>query len=271
MMPSKIENNATKLADIAGIKIYRGVTTGYNPAFIISDEERDTLFIKDAKNKDVIKNLLQGRNIRKWYYKESNENIVQTGYDINIPDEYPSIYTHLLKYEEELVSRTDQGKNWWNLRACQYYPEFECCYKIIWGLTADKWAFALDTKKHYLPSNGYILTSTNIPIKYILGLLNSKLMNHYFTYIGVMTAGGAYTLKAATISALPFKIAKDTNEIEVVVQRILTIKENDHNADISSLEQQIDLLVYRLYDMTYDEILIIDPETPIVRDEYEVI
>lgn len=76
-------------------------------------------------------------------------------------------------------------------------------------------------------------------------------------------------MKAATISALPFKIAKDTSEIETIVQQILTIKENDHNADVSSLEQQIDLLVYRLYGLTYDEVLIIDPETSITREEYE--
>ena len=86
-----------------------------------------------------------------------------------------------------------------------------------------------------------------------------------------MTAGGAYTLKAATISALPFKIAKETSEIETIVQQILTIKENDHNADVSSLEQQIDLLVYRLYGLSYDEVLIIDPETQITREKYRKI
>ena len=150
-----------------------------------------------------------------------------------------------------------------------YYPHFEKNKKIIWGLTADKWAFTMDEAKHYLPSNGYILTSNIFSIEYILGLLNSKLMQHYFSYIGVMTAGGAYTLKAATISALPFKIAHNTSDIANIVQEVLSIKTNNHDADVSLLENKIDILVYKLYGLNYDEVLIVDSETPITREEYE--
>ena len=212
--------------------------------------------------------MLQGRNIRKWYYNESNENLIHTGFDINIEMYYPTVYKHLEQYQNELIERADQGKKWYNLRACKYYPEFEKKEKIIWGLTADKWAFTLDEEKHYLPSNGYILTSPKLPIRYILGLLNSKLMQHYFSYIGVMTAGGAYTLKAATISALPFKIAHDTSDIANIVQEVLSIKTNNHDADVSLLENKIDILVYKLYGLNYDDVLIIDPKTPITREEY---
>ena len=213
--------------------------------------------------------MLQGRNIRKWYYNESGENLLQTGYDINIPKHYPLIYSHLFQFYTQLIERSDQGVNWWNLRACQYYSEFEQPEKIIWGLTADKWAFTLDKKQHYLPSNGYILTSSCVPIRYILAMLNSKLMHFYFGYIGVMTAGGAYTLKAATISALPFKLAKNMDVLAGIVDDILDIKYKNHNADVSDKEKQIDLFVYHLYELTYDEVLIVDPDTPITREEYE--
>ena len=93
-------------------------------------------------------------------------------------------------------------------------------------------------------------------------------MQHYFSYSGVMTAGGAYTLKAATISALPFKIAHNTSDIANIVQEVLSIKTNNHDADVSLLENKIDILVYKLYGLNYDEVLIIDPETPITREEY---
>ena len=138
-------------------------------------------------------------------------------------------------------------------------------------MTADKWAFTLDTKQHYLPSNAYILTSEKIPIRYILGLLNSKLMCYYFGFIGVMTAGGAYTLKAATIEALPFVIGSKEfqKKISTMVDSILKVKKRNKQEDVSSLENDIDLLVYHLYGLTYDEVLIVDPETPITREEYE--
>ena len=139
-----------------------------------------------------------------------------------------------------------------------YYKEFEQSEKIIWGLTADKWAFALDTEQHYLPSNGYILTSKTIPTKYILGLLNSKLLQHYFGYIGIMTAGGAYTLKAATISSLPFKIINDKSKVITLVDNILRSKNEDHNADISKLEVELNSLVYAIYELSEEEITTIE-------------
>jgi len=94
-------------------------------------------------------------------------------------------------------------------------------------------------------------------------------MHHYFHYIGVMTAGGAYTLKAATISALPFKMPNEYGSIVKNVEAILLAKHNDKQADTTSLENQIDILVYHLYGLTYDEVLIVDPDTPITREEYE--
>ena len=260
MLKEKIEKGHQLLKDVDGIKIYRGVTTGYNPAFIVSNEQRNRLIAEDCRNASIIKNMLQGRNIRKWYYNESEDNLLQTGYDIDIENSFPSIYKHLLQFEKELVARADQGVKWYNLRACKYYGEFEKSEKIIWGLTADKWAYTLDTEQHYLPSNAYILTSETIPIRFILGLLNSKLLHYYFGFIGVMTAGGAYTLKAATIEALPIAIGtkEQQKEIALKVDSILNIKAKDKQADVSSIESEIDRLIYNLYGLSDNEIKIVE-------------
>lgn len=254
----RIETGRILLGNVEGVNIYRGVTTGYNPAFIINEEKRKELISAEPKNAKIIKKLLQGRNIRKWYYNESEEYLLQTGYDIDISAQYPTILEHLNVYYEPMVLRSDQGKKWWNLRACQYYDEFEKPEKIIWGLTADKWAYTLDTESHYLPSNGYILTSSKIPTKYILGLLNSKLLHYYFGFIGVMTAGGAYTLKAATISALPFVDAGDYEPVINLVDQILSAKKHDPKVDVSVLEAEIDRFVYQLYGLTEEEIKIVE-------------
>ena len=259
-LKEKIESGNTLLKNIEGVHVYRGVTTGYNPAFIISNEQREELIAQDSKNADIIKNMLQGRNIRKWYYNESNEYLLQTGFDTDIENQYPLTYKYLLQYKNELETRADQGKKWHNLRACKYYGEFERSEKIIWGLTADKWAYTLDTKQHYLPSNGYILTSDQLPIHFILGLLNSKVLHHYFSYIGVMTAGGAYTLKASTIEALPIpgSTASQQKEIIALVNRILMIKKEDPQANVATMEADIDRQVYELYGLTEDDIKIVE-------------
>ena len=282
MLKEKIEKKHVLLKDIEGVKIYRGVTTGYNPAFIISNEQRDSLIAKDYKNSQVIKNMLQGRNIRKWYYNESKENLLFipwhfplennniSGASIEaenaLKEQYPSIYYRLSQYKKELVLRnkdeTGIRYEWYALQRCaaSYYDEFEKSEKIIWGLTADKWAFTLDIKKNYLPSNAYILTSKNIPIKFILGLLNSKLLHYYFGFIGVMTAGGAYTLKAATIESLPIAVGtrEQQKEIALKVDSILNTKAEDKQADVSSTENEIDHLVYELYGLSEEDIKIVE-------------
>ena len=268
-LKEKIDGDHQVLKDIEGIKVYRGVTTGYNPAFIISNEQRDRLIAEDINNKQIIKNMLQGRNIRKWYFNESEENLIFTRRGIDIED-FPSIRTHLFTFYNNLKPKTpddnSEGRKpgnykWFEiLDNTAYYLEFEKSEKIIWGLTADKWAYTLDTEQHYLPSNAYILTSETIPIKFILGLLNSKLLHYYFGFIGVMTAGGAYTLKAATIEALPIAIGNKElqREIALKVESILNAKAKNKQTDVSSAEKEIDILVYNLYGLSEDEIKIVE-------------
>ncbi|CAG9889093.1 Eco57I restriction-modification methylase domain-containing protein [Bacteroides ovatus] len=269
MLKEKIENGHLSLKNIEGVKIYRGVTTGYNPAFIISNEQRYKLIAEDHNNSKIIKNMLQGRNIRKWYYNESEENLIFTRRGTDI-EKFPFIKKHLYGFYDNLKPKTPEDSTkgrkpgnykWFEiLDNTAYYREFEKSEKIIWGLTADKWAYTLDTEQHYLPSNAYILTSETIPIRFILGLLNSKLLRYYFGFIGVMTAGGAYTLKASTIEALPIAIGtkQQQKEIALKVENILNAKATNKQTDVSSSEHEIDCLVYNLYGLSENEIKIVE-------------
>jgi hypothetical protein len=247
-LKTKIEKAGKKLGKVGGVAVYRGVTTGCNPAFIIDEAKAQELIQDDEKNAGIIKPLLQGRNIRKWIYNDNKDFLLLTEYDINVQKEYPSIYQYIKQFRNELKVRADQGSKWYNLRTCTYYPSFEK-EKIIWGLTADKWAFAYDDKGHYLPSNGYILTSKKVPVKYLLGLLNSRVLQYYFKFIGVMTAGGAFTLKHATITQLPVVIAANTQPLIDLVERRLQGEDVD---------AEIDALVYELYGLTAEEIAIVE-------------
>jgi len=261
----KVNLRGEKIATIPSINVYRGITTGFNPAFIIDRDLKSQLVNMDFNNTDIIKPLLQGRNIRKWIYSFNETYILQTGYEINIKTKYPKIFEHLNQYSEDLIQRADQGINWWNLRACKYYDEFER-EKIIWGLTADKWAFAYDNNKHYLPSNGYILTSNKVDIKLILGQLNSKISQFYFSLIGIITAGGAYTLKHETIIEFPIIYnTQSDDEIIKLVNEILVITENDDYFDnqdsqnrVKMLEKTIDQILYNAYQLTPNEIELIE-------------
>ena len=281
-LKEKIEAGSVRMSEMGTINIYRGVTTGYNSAFIIDDEKRKELIKEDKANKDIIKPLLQGRNIKKWIFESNNENLLFVPWHFplhndasisgasekaekKLKTEYSSLYKHLQKFKNELSERNKEETGiryeWYSLQRCaaSYYPEFEK-EKIIWGLTADKWAFAYDNENHFLPSNGYILTSKTIPIKYLLALMNSKLMEFYFGFIGIMTAGGAFTLKYETVIEFPIKIIPESAQQPFItlVDQILTAKKKDPNADTSALEREIDKMVYELYGLTPEEIEIVE-------------
>ncbi len=218
----KIEENSVKLKDIEGVAIYRGVTTGFNDAFIIDETTKNQLIAPDSKNAEIIKPLLQGRNIRKWFYKKSSLFLIFTRKGIDI-EQFKGIEEYLLQFKQKLepgIGRKEGQYKWFEIQDnTAYFPEFEK-EKIIWGLTADKWAYCYDDKGHFLPSNGYILTSNStLSLKYILGILNSNLMRFYFDFIGIMTAGGAFTLKYDTVAEFPVKL--HSNEYQLLVANLV--------------------------------------------------
>jgi len=268
-LKEKFETGSVTMNETGTINIYRGVTTGYNPAFIIDEEKRKELIKKDRKNKAIIKPLLQGRNIRKWNYIKASYYLIFTRRGIQIKV-FPSIKKHLQNFKKQLepgVGRKPGSYNWYEIQDnTAYYPEFEE-EKIVWGLTADKWAFAYDNGNHFLPSNGYILTSKEIPVKYLLALMNSKLMEFYFEFIGIMTAGGAFTLKRETVSEFPIKIISKEKQkpfIKIVCNILPLTQSDDYlgnpqkQAKVKSLEAEIDQLVYKLYNLTPEEIKIVE-------------
>lgn len=102
-----------------------------------------------------------------------------------------------------------------------------------------------------------------------MAVLNSRLCCWFMQNTGTVMSGGFYRYKPAYIKPFPIPsdmvLSKSSLEIENLVKAIEQKNEND----TSALENQIDFLVYHLYGLTYDEVLIVDPETPISREEYE--
>lgn len=113
------------------------------------------------------------------------------------------------------------------------------------------------------PENGF-------EIKYILGILNSKLY-YVWLYNKGKRKGESLELYQKPLSEIPIKEANRNQQKEIVdiVDTILKAKKSNLQSDTSRDENKIDVLVYHLYGLTYDEVLIVDPGTPITREEYE--
>ena len=121
---------------------------------------------------------------------------------------------------------------------------------------------AYDNNKYYNKEsiNNIILKKDCLyNAKYILGLLNSKLLNWFYTNQFTNESKLTVNLSKEYLSQIPiYKATKDEQKNVIsIVDKILELKENDFNTDTSALEGKIDLLVCQLYDLTEDEIKIL--------------
>ena len=115
-------------------------------------------------------------------------------------------------------------------------------------------------------SCNYIIPNSEVPLEYELGLLNSKLFNWFFRCFSTNSNVNSYE-----VENIPVVVGEkeQCQHIQDIVNRILSAKQSDPSADTTVLENEIDFMVYKLYGLTYDEVLVVDPETPFTREQYE--
>ncbi len=146
---------------------------------------------------------------------------------------------------------------------------YDATEKIVIRQTGDSLIATLDSKQFIVRDNLYtcIGKSPRVMLPTILALLNSKLLNWYYQKVINPEEGEALAqVKKGHLIQLP--IASEQNQgINTLVQRRLDC--NIEQEEIVSLENELDKNVYHLYGLTYDEILIVDPETGITKEEYE--
>lgn len=120
---------------------------------------------------------------------------------------------------------------------------------------------------YYLANScNYLLPNEEFPAKYLLGLLNSKLINWFFRRFSTNSNVNGYEVEQFPI---PSCTSEQKQRIIDLVEVILNKKKQKTQTNTSAEENMIDNLVYHLYGLSYDEVLIIDPSTPITKDEYE--
>ncbi|MCQ2668949.1 class I SAM-dependent DNA methyltransferase [Helicobacter pylori] len=278
----KIESVGTPLKDW-DIQIYRGILTGANEAFIIPTEKRDAI-LNACKTKEerehteaLIKPILRGKDIKRYSYEWADLWVINThnGYTSalksKIPpidiEKYPATKAHLDAHYDTIATRCDQGDTPYNLRNCAYLEDFEK-EKIMYGEIVQEPRFYLDNGEcelgvFYAEATSFILTGEHL--RYLLGMLHSKLITFAFKtfYAGGGLGESGYRYKKAFIERLPIPQITEKNQeladkIIALVDKILKSKEKDPKANTQRLEKEIDALVYQLYNLTDEEIKIIE-------------
>lgn len=265
----KIRNAGQPLADYVDSKLYRGIITGLNEALIIDQSTYNNLIVQHPSSAELLKPILRGRDIKRWQIDyadlylikiESSENkkhpwsgMDDEAAERKFADLYPAIHAHLNQYREALIKRDDQGKYFWELRSCKYWDDFDKA-QIVWGNLAKEPKFSFS-----LP--GYILCAPATTIiscsSYLLGILNSKLSQYLVKQVAAERQGGFLEFKPMYISSIPIPEQSADEGISAIVQKILKEKNMDI-ASVKGLEHQLNHEVYKLYNLSNDEIEIIE-------------
>ena len=269
-LKEKIEQIGTPLKDW-DINIYRGVLTGYNDAFIINTATKERLCSEDPKSTEIIKPILRGRDIKRYQADWAGLWLIAThnGYtdekgnrvppiDIN---KYKIVKDHLDQYYPQLVKRQDKGNNPYNLRSCAYQGEFEK-EKVVYPETTQSANFYFDRNTLYIDKTAFMLLSKNINMKLLCTLLSSKLETYYYKYFlgGTVLGENGYQYNKHSLENLPIPKIPESEQAPFIslADKILETKKQNPNTDTSDLEKQIDKLVYKLFDLTEDEIKIVE-------------
>ncbi len=278
-LKAKIERIGTPLKEWQGLNIYRGILTGYNEAFIITTEKRNEILAncKDEAEKErtakLIRKMLRGRDIKRYSYEWAGLWVINThnGYKnqngekveaINI-EHYPSLKKHFDEFYPQLEKRADKGLTPYNLRNCAYLDEFEK-EKIVWNPVSGEYLFSYIKEHIFFNNSLFMMTLDVFSLKYILAFMNSNCYKWLITLKTNLIQTGSYAYGAKDkIERLPIpkinsKNEKLANELISLVDEILKAKEQDKNANTQELENKINSLVYKLYNLNEEEIKIIE-------------
>jgi hypothetical protein len=255
---SKMKENTVPLKEFIDIEILYGVKTGFNTAFIIDEYKKLELISLDPKSAELIYPFVIGDDVRFYSIRDRQRFIILTKIGVDI-EKYPAIFAHLRKYQIELENRWDKGNHWWELRACAYYRAFEEP-KLVYPDIAKESRFAYSDSLQIFSNTCYFIPNGS---KHLLAILNSKIVWFYFSRVssvlGNARKGGRLRWFSQDVNKIPIpRELYSKPELVILVNKIIAMKEESPEADTSVLESQIDHLVYQLYDLTEDEIKIIE-------------
>ena len=255
----KLESSGKTLEQLRA-KIRLGIATGSNEAFLIDEDKKREFCERNPVNAEIIKPILRGRDIFRYSYTSAGQYILLAKNGVNVQKDYPDIYEHLDSFGDKFRNRGAQGQHWTNLRACSFYDDFKK-EKIVWIELTDSGRFALCNEEVYLLNSAYfLLPPSGIESKFLLGVLNSSTIRFYLGLIAETSGMGTSRWINNYVKEFPIpEAAYDQQSLIIeLVDQILDAKRTNPDTAVSELENTVDQLVYLLYDLTPEEIAIVE-------------
>ncbi len=257
---AKIQKHKT-LRELFG-KCYYGIKTALNEAFVTQGDLGNYAELKDVYDGKDLKKWATPVSFKKMIVFESKSTAKQFGKLSEdaafnkMKEVYPEIFRHLEPFREKAIKRFDKGEFWWELRNCAYYDLFEKP-KIIFPNLQNTNKFAFDETGVYLNAPAVFLPSNE---KSLLAILNSKVVWHFLKSVCVIRSGGYIEVKPQYFEQIPNPNANENTKATLaqLAEKLINERKQNKQAATTDLEYQIDQLVYQLYNLTEEEIAIIE-------------
>jgi adenine-specific DNA-methyltransferase len=184
---------------------------------------------------------------------------------ISVKDDYESGYYKLL--DGRNIGK--YGINWTGkyldysldrIHSCKRKDIFEADEKLLFRRVSSTLIATYDNEQYFALNTLVVMTPkvSGVNLKYILALFNSKLMNYVYRNKFKSTKTVFSEIQARSVGELPIRDSVLIDEVVTIVDEILRIKRTDFNADCSTLERRIDDIVYRIYDVSEEQKLMIE-------------
>ena len=242
---AKLRAAGTPLGEYVQGKIYRGVLTGLNEAFVVDADTRDRLIAEDPKSADVLKPFLAGRDVKRYATPEAESYLIlfPKGWTreklssvnkglkplVEEPEAwewlqvtYPAIFTYLAPFAEAARKRSDKGDYWWELRACEYYEEFEKP-KMLLPDIAQRGNFMYDENRFYCVNTAYMLP---VGDKALMAVLNSQAITFFYEHLSASVRGGYLRFIYQYLVQLPIPPITNPEVLTAHVETMIATKKN---------------------------------------------
>lgn len=248
----KLRSAGQPLGEYVNERFYRGIVTGLNDAFVVDRVTRDRLIAEHPSSAEVLKPFLRGRDVKRWRVEPQDLWLIfiRRGIDIN---SYPAIHEYLSQYKERLTPGIPGGRKpgsykWYEIQDnIAYWRDFEQD-QIVWGNLSTKPNFAFVNAGFYLSAPATFMVSNS---RYLLGILNSKLMHYFISQIAATRQGGFLEFKPMYVSqiSIPNAPEADCANISALIQKCLDAR----GQGVAEWEAEIDDRVGHLYGLTAQE------------------
>ena len=266
----KLRAKSKPLGEYLNGRFYYGIKTGLNEAFVIDRPTRDRLIREDRKSSDLIRPWIRGRDIHRWTHEYHDLYVILVRYGFYKElKKYPAILEHLSQFGDELKARGQcrtsrsgdaEGQHHWlelDNNPSQEYLDAFSTPKIVIADIGKYLKATWSEGGHVIGNTGYIIPDAD---KALLAILLSTVVDWFarmsFQGLGDPWTGGRMRFINRNLVKIPIPSvsAADKTRLERLAEKAAKQAVSEDSNGLRATESEIDEIVYRLFDLTADEI-----------------